>query len=105
MIKTLLAGTLILGQALALFILGFVLFWWSNDLMLGLIHLVGEEKALGENNVIRTEKGEVLLTNPVGMLYWMLPFLIPAMLQISAGMTLVWLYLKQVLPCSKQKTA
>jgi hypothetical protein len=56
-----------------------------------LISLVGEEYALGAKNVIRTEDGGVLLTNPVGMIRWTLPFWFLGFLQITAALTLAWL--------------
>ncbi len=66
------SSTLVIGAFLCLS--GMVVFWHSDWLMLWLIHEVGEEKALGAENVIRTESGEVLLTNPTGMIRWTLPF-------------------------------
>lgn len=56
-----------------------------------LIHLVSEERALGAGNVIRTEDGGTLLTNPGAMALWTLPFLFLGALQRTAAGTLVWL--------------
>lgn len=40
---------------------------WAETEMVWLIHLVGEERALGAGNVIRRPDGAVLLTNPTAM--------------------------------------
>jgi hypothetical protein len=68
---------------------GVAMLWWSNDLMIRLIWLVGEEKALGAGNVVRDPNG-VHLTNPAAMMRWALPFLILGFAQIIAGITLMW---------------
>jgi hypothetical protein len=65
--------------------------WWSGDLMLWLIRMVGEEGALGADNVIRNQNG-VLLTNPLAMARWMAPFWIAGLVQIAAGITLAWFF-------------
>ncbi len=56
-------------------LLGLGLCVLSGRLMLLLIHFVGEERALGPQNVYRLDDGAVLLTNPGAMVMWMLPFL------------------------------
>ena len=54
--------------AASLSISGLLVLWNSHALMVYLIHLIGEERALGPQNVVRTNDGAVLLTNPGGML-------------------------------------
>lgn len=90
-LKLVLLAVIVFGQAVALGAAGLAVLWWSGDLMRWLIWLVGEEYALGEMNVIRTEDGGVLLTNPIGMLRWTLPFWFLGILQITSALTLVWL--------------
>jgi len=77
------------AAATILFILGMLLFYYSNDAMLLLIYYVGEEEALGAENVTRLPEGGALLTNPEGMLKWMLPFLVPALGLIIVGVLLL----------------
>src|SRR5438093_624332 len=60
--------------AAVLLFAGVATLWWSNDLMKWLIWLVGEEYALGAQNVIHLENGATLITNPSGMIRWTLPF-------------------------------
>jgi hypothetical protein len=91
MVKSILIAVFVFGQAVALFAAGAATLWWSGDLMVWLIWLVGEEYALGEQSVIRTEEGGTLLTNPKGMLRWTLPFLFLGILQMTAAFTLAWL--------------
>ena len=92
MLRTALFAAFVLGQATALFAAGTATLWWSQDLMTLLIHLVGEERALGANNVIRREDGSTLLTNPVGMILWMVPFWFLGCLQVTSALTLVGLW-------------
>jgi hypothetical protein len=60
--------------ALTLLATGILVWFEAEDLMLALIHKVGEERALGKENVIRLEGGGTLLTNPVAMIRWTMPF-------------------------------
>lgn len=60
--------------------------------MAWLIRTIGEERALGTANVVRLQGGGTLLTNPSGMVKWMLPFWLLGSAQISAAVTLVWLW-------------
>ncbi|QDT15204.1 hypothetical protein [Alienimonas californiensis] len=73
MIKPRPSAVLCVGLAAAAFAAGAAVLWRSQTLMLGLIHWVGEERALGARNVVRRADGTVLLTNPGGMLLWSLP--------------------------------
>lgn len=66
--------TWVLSLATILAFSGLATFWWSSDLMLCLIWLVGEEYALGAENVIHLEDGGKLLTNPGAMMAWTAPF-------------------------------
>ena len=93
--KAALLALIILGQAAALLIVGVATLWWSEDLMTFLIHIVGEERALGARNVIRNEDGSTLLTNPGGMVLWMMPFWFLGCLQISSALTLVGLWVSR----------
>ena len=54
-----------------------------------LIWIVGEERGLGADNVNYTEGGAKLLTNPVAMIKWTVPFWVLGCVQISAGFTLL----------------
>lgn len=87
-----LAAIFVFGQAIALLAAGLATLWWSQDLMTWLIYMVGEERALGPDSVIHLENGGKLLTNPAGMVRWMLPFWIIGLVQISAAITLIGLW-------------
>src|SRR5687768_9868191 len=78
------------SQAAALSTAGLATLWWSQDLMTWLIYMVGEEYALGAENVIHTEDGGKLLTNPAAMMRWTIPFWLLGLLQLSAAATLLW---------------
>jgi hypothetical protein len=93
MAKAIILTVFVLGQATLLFAAGAATLWWSHDLMLWLIWLVGEEQALGAQNVIRLENGATLLTNPTAMLRWTVPFWLLGFVEITAAVTLVWLWL------------
>lgn len=88
--KFLIAGVAF-AQAVALFVTGFTTVLMSQSLMQWLIWLVGYERALGKDSVVRAEGGGVLLTNPAAMMLWMTPFLLLGALQISSAVMLVWL--------------
>jgi hypothetical protein len=90
--RAVLLAVFVLGQAAVLFTAGFATLWWSQDLMLWLIHMVGEERALGAANVVHLEGGGTLLTNPSAMVRWTLPFWFLGAMQISAAITLVALW-------------
>ena len=83
---------LVWGQAGVLLAAGLATLWWSQDLMRWLIWLVGEERALGSANVVIQEGGGKLLTNPLAMVRWMMPFWFLGMVQVSAAGMLVWLW-------------
>ncbi len=95
MVRSLFLATLVLGQAIVLLAAGVATLWWSSDLMLWLIHLVGEEWVLGADNVITVEGGGKLLTNPGGMMRWTLPFWFLGAVQIAGAITLVSLWLSR----------
>lgn len=84
----LLTWTFVSGQAVVLFVAGLATLWWSQDLMTWLIHIVGEERALGSENVVITQDGGRLLTNPGAMVLWTLPFLILGFVQLVAAVIL-----------------
>lgn len=86
----LLTWIFVAGQAIALSATGLATLWWSSDLMTWLIYMVGEEYALGAENVISTEDGGKLLTNPGAMIGWTVPFWALGLLQISAAATMAW---------------
>jgi hypothetical protein len=91
-------------QAFVLVAAGCATLWWSNPLMLWLIWMVGEERALGAGNVIRLENGGTLLTNPSAMVRWMTPFWFLGLVQITSAITLVGLWFKgQMLRASARK--
>ena len=93
--KAVLLHVVVLAQAVVLFLAGLATLWRSSDLMLLLIHLVGEEYALGAGNVIHLEDGGTLLTNPSAMIYWTTPFWLLGFAQMSGAVTLVWLLVKE----------
>ena len=84
-------GTVVVFQCGALLAAGILTFLYSQSLMTWLIHLVGEEWALGRDNVIRQPNGGLLLTNPGAMALWATPFLLLAMVEVSSSFTLAWL--------------
>ena len=90
----------VLGQAVILLVAGLATLWWSQDLMGLLIHLVGEERALGAGNVIPQEGGGKLLTNPSAMARWMLPFWALGAVQITGALSLVALWSRLTSRCS-----
>src|SRR4051794_35553585 len=92
MVKSIVLATFVFSQAAVLLGAGAATLWWSSELMKWLIWLVGEERALGAENVVHLENGATLLTNPYGMIRWMVPFWFLGMVQISSAVTLVWLW-------------
>jgi hypothetical protein len=83
------AYTLLRGVVAAGLLASAAAVWWqSSELMLWLIHRIGEERALGEGAVIR-EPGGVLLTNPGGMVAWTLPFWGLSLLLLAGGVLLL----------------
>jgi hypothetical protein len=67
-----------------------ILIWGSQDAMLVLIHWLGEERALGPQNVIVQPNGSKLLTNPSAMARWVMLIWTVGLCQIIAGLNLVW---------------
>jgi len=96
MFKSVLLATWGFLLAAFLVISGCATFWWSSDLMLWLIWMVGEEFALGAENVIRVEGGRKFLTNPGAMGAWTVPFLLLAVVQVASAITLVSLWYSQL---------
>ncbi len=90
--KSILVAAFILSQAAMLLAAGVATLWWSEDLMGWLIYMVGEERALGADNVVHIENGGKLLTNPGAMMRWTIPFWVLGMVQIAAAITLVGLW-------------
>ncbi|MBW3599603.1 MAG: hypothetical protein KY475_20315 [Planctomycetes bacterium] len=89
--KTKILGIIDLVQSLALLVAGAATRWWSDPLMLWLIWLVGEEYALGAENVYRDPGGgPPALTNPGAMMLWTIPFWFLGFVQLSAAATLAW---------------
>ncbi len=90
-------GAVIVFQSGMLLAAGILTYLYSQSLMTWLIHMVGEEWALGKDNVIRQPDGGMLLTNPGAMALWATPFWLLAMVEVSSSFTLAWLgyrYLK-----------
>lgn len=85
------AIALLLIQSIVLLAAGLGTLWWSSDLMSLLIHLIGEERALGEENVVVLENGAKLLTNPMGMIRWTIPFWIIGTVQITSALSMIML--------------
>ncbi|MDR3622606.1 MAG: hypothetical protein P4L85_24860 [Paludisphaera borealis] len=90
--KPVLLASIVFTQAAFLILAGLATLWWSEDLMGLLIHLVGEEYALGPQSVIRLEDGSKLLTNPGAMIRWTTPFWALGFLQIASAFTLIGLW-------------
>jgi hypothetical protein len=84
-------GSFVFFQVVLLLAAGFLTAWYSGDLMTFLIHMVGEERALGRDSVIRRPDGSLLLTNPGAMALWTMPVLLLAAVQVSSAFTLAWL--------------
>ena len=91
-VRSILVAAFILSQAAVLLAAGVATLWWSEELMGWLIYMVGEERALGADNVIHLENGGKLLTNPGAMMRWTIPFWVLGMVQITAAITLVGLW-------------
>lgn len=104
MIRTSLTAAFVLGQAAALLAAGIATLYWSSDLMVWLIYMVGEERALGAANVVRLEGGGKLLTNPSAMARWSIPFWFLGTAQISAAITLSWLWASRTLNPAPRRT-
>jgi hypothetical protein len=92
MAKSILLAVAVLAQAAVLLVAGIATLWWSFDLQEWLIWMVGEEYALGAENVIHLEGGGKLLTNPSAMIRWTVPFWFLGFVQITGAVTLVWLW-------------
>jgi hypothetical protein len=92
MLRSILIAAFILSQGAILLAAGVATLWWSEELMGWLIYMVGEERALGADNVIHLENGGKLLTNPGAMIRWTIPFWVLGMVQIAAAITLVGLW-------------
>jgi hypothetical protein len=95
MARSILLASSPLVPAAVLLLSGSATLWWSGDLMQWLIWRVGEERALGADNVIHLEGGGRLLTNPSGMVLWTLPFWLVGSAQIVAAIALVRLRLRR----------
>jgi hypothetical protein len=67
-----------------------ILIWGSQDTMLVVIHWLGEERALGPQNVIVQPNGSKLLTNPSAMARWTMLIWTVGLSQIVAGLNLLW---------------
>jgi len=96
MARSVLLAAVVLAQAAVLLSAGLATLWWSQDLMGWLIWMVGEEYALGSENVRHLEGGAKLLTNPTAMFRWMLPFWFLGVVQITGAVTLVWLWIRRL---------
>jgi hypothetical protein len=91
-LRSVLLAVWILSQAAVLLAAGVATIWWSSELMLWLIYMIGEEYALGTDNVIHLEDGGKLLTNPGAMMRWTIPFWILGLIQITAALTMIGLW-------------
>jgi hypothetical protein len=67
-----------------------MLIWGSEDAMLVVIHWLGEERALGPQNVIVQPNGSKLLTNPGAMARWVMLIWTVGLSQLIAGLHLLW---------------
>ncbi|MBX3434971.1 MAG: hypothetical protein KF847_16770 [Pirellulales bacterium] len=75
--------------------LGGATLWQSEQLANLAMFYVGEERALGPENVVRLPAGGTLLSNPGGMIRWVIPFYVAGLLQISAATTFGLLALRR----------
>jgi hypothetical protein len=64
---------------------GLVTLWGEQDVLSILLYWVGEEWALGTQNVIRDADGRVFLTNPGAMMRWAILIWAVAFSQIGTG--------------------
>ncbi len=105
MARSVFLAALVVGHAIVLLASGVATLWWSSDLMLWLIHLVGEERALGADNVVPVPGGGKLLTNPGGMFQWTLPFWFLGVVQITGAITLLglWWSRRSTAPASRSR--
>jgi hypothetical protein len=92
MVRSVCLALIVLVESAVLFLAGVAALWWSQDLMIWLIWKVGEEYALGPENVIRLENGGTLLTNPGAMFSWMIPIWALGFVQIASAFTLIGLW-------------
>jgi hypothetical protein len=93
--RTAVLAVFVLDHAAVLFAAGAATLWWSQDLMLWLVFMVGEERAFGPASVVHLEGGGKLLTNPSAMVRWTLPFWFLGAMQISAAIALVGLWARR----------
>ena len=80
-------------QSVSLIAVGCFTLWQSEALMIWFISIIGEEFALGNENVVRLDDGAKLLTNPGAMFRWIIPFWIVGCVQITSGATLFYYWL------------
>ena len=90
--RTEILSALLVGQAAVLLAAGVLTIGWSQSLMFLLIRVLGEEWALGARNVMLLPDGSKALTNPMAMMRWTLPFLGLGVVQITAALSLIWLW-------------
>ena len=77
-------------QSTLLLAAGCFTLWQTESLMIWFISIIGEEFALGEENVVRLDGGGTLLTNPGAMICWTIPFILLGFIQISSAITLIY---------------
>jgi hypothetical protein len=67
-----------------------ILIWGSQDAMLVVIHWIGEERVLGQQNVLLQPDGSKLLTNPGAMAKIAVLIWVVGLSQGIAGGFLIW---------------
>jgi hypothetical protein len=72
-----------------------ILMWGSQDVMLVAIHWIGEERVLGQQNVIRQSDGSKLLTNPSAMARVIFLVWFVSLSHLIAGSYLFWQSVKK----------
>ena len=77
---------------------GSALLWMADDLMILLLSLIGEDRALGAANVVHGPDGSVLLTNPGVMALWTLPFMLLGMLLLVSSVGLAYRWRRRLTP-------
>jgi hypothetical protein len=88
--RSVIFSVFVISEAVVLLAAGLATIWFSQDFMLWLLWMIGEEWALGAQNVVRLEGGSTLLTNPGAMIRWMMPFWFLGAVQILSSITMIW---------------
>jgi hypothetical protein len=92
MIRSILLAAVVLIQVVLLLAAGVATVVRAWDLMPWVIHMVGEDRAVGPSGVISFEDGREMLDNPDGMFGWTVAILSLGFAQVTAAIILFWLW-------------